>query len=394
MNSRKKTILTAAACGGIILITAVIIFVIRNTEPTAEKGGATRKSAALVSVVEAERGNFRPELVVLGTVAPAREIMLSPRVAGEIVDVAPEFKPGRFIDAGGTILTLDAADYENTLALRRSALLEAQAALAIEEGRRAVAEQEFELLGESIDESNRALVLREPQIASAEARVASAQAALDQAQLDLERTAIRAPFDAQVLERFANLGSQVAAGEPLARLVGIESYWVTATVPVGVLDRIQFPAAGEAGSKASLRNRSAWRAGQFREAEVSSLIGTLDAQTRLARVLLTVDDPLARTVDGPPLILDSVLEVRIQGAPLKDVVRVDRAYLRGNDQVWIMQEGTLSIREVEILFEDASYAYIAEGVEGGESIVTTNLATVADGIPLRITESAPEASQP
>jgi RND family efflux transporter MFP subunit len=394
MDSRKKTILTAASCGAIILLTALIIFVIRNTEPEAEKGGATRKSAALVSVIRAERGDFRPEIVVLGTVQPAREIMLSPRVAGEILRVAPEFKPGRFIGAGDTLLELDAADYENTLALRQSALLEAEAALAIEKGRAAVAAQEFELLGESIDASNRALVLREPQIASAQARVASAQAALDQAQLDLERTEIRAPFDAQVLERYVNLGSQVSAGEPLARLVGIEEYWVTATVPVSSLQWIDLQPGDSAPPRARVRSRSAWAPGVYREAKVAGLIGTLDAQTRLARVLVTAQDPLSREGEAPPLILDSILEVRIEGRQLSDVVRLDRSYLRGENTVWVKEKGQLSIREVVPVFQDAKYAYISEGLNAGDLVVTTNLATVAEGVALRVVDESTEAPQP
>lgn len=390
MNTKKKTILTLAACIAIIAITALIIFVIRNTEPEAQKAGAVRKSAALVSVVEVERGDYRPELVVLGTVEPAREIVLSPRVGGEILEVAPDFKPGRFIDAGELIARIDPADYRNMLALRQSALREAEASLSIEEGRRAVAEQEFKLLGETIDESNRALVLREPQIASARAQVDAAQAALDQAQLDLERSEIRAPFDAQVLERFANLGSQVAAGEPLARLVGIEEYWIRATVPVQSLQWIEF----DSGARALLRNRSAWPAGVYREAEVASLIGTLDAQTRLARVLLTVEDPLARQSDAPPLILDTVLEVRIEGRTLPDVVRLDRNYLRGENRIWVMEDGKLSIRDVTVLFQDAAHAYVSEGLDAGERVVTTNLATVAEGVALRIADEATEADQP
>ena len=35
-------------------------------------------------------------------------------------------------------------------------------------------------------------------------------------------------------------------------------------------------------------------------------------------------------------------------------------------------------------FRDAEHAYVAEGLAGGERIVTTNLATVTDEIELRL----------
>ncbi|NBC87223.1 MAG: HlyD family efflux transporter periplasmic adaptor subunit [Bacteroidetes bacterium] len=46
----------------------------------------------------------------------------------------------------------------------------------------------------------------------------------------MERTAIRAPFDALVLERNVSTGSQVQPGDPIARVVGRDRYWVEATV--------------------------------------------------------------------------------------------------------------------------------------------------------------------
>lgn len=395
MNIGKKTVLTVLACGAIVLVTALIIVVINNTEPTAQKGGATRKSAALVDVIQVVRAEHRPELLVLGTVEPARSITLSSRVEGEVLKVAEAFKPGGFVDAEAMLLQLDPVDYENNLALEESALREAEAAVMIEEGRRTVAEKEFALLNKEIEAANRALVLREPQIASARARLAAAQADLDQAGLDLKRTTIRAPFDAQILERFANLGSQVRAGEALARLVGTDEYWIIATVPLKTLQWIDFPdSAGTPGSKARVRNRTAWPEGVFREAEVVNLIGAVDAQTRLARVLVTVKDPLARRTDQPPLLLDTVLEVRIQGKPLPDVVKLERSYLRGGDTVWVKEDGQLSIHEVDVLFQDSTHAYISGGLSGGEWVVTTNLATVAEGIPLREADEAGEVAAP
>jgi RND family efflux transporter MFP subunit len=391
-QSKKKLIFTGVACVLIIAATAALIFVINNTEPEAQRSGATRKSAALVSLIEVTRGEFRPEIVALGQVEPAREIILSARVEGEVVEIAPEFMPGGFIDRETTILKIDSADYQNTLALRKSELSEARAALAIEEGQRTVAEKEFALLKETIDDANRALVLREPQIASAEARAAAAQTAIDQAQLDLDRTNLTLPFDTQVLERSINLGSQVSVREPLARLVGVEEYWVTTTVPLKSLQWIDFPKAGTTGAGARIRNRGAWEAGVYRDAKVANLIGSLDEQTRLARVLLTVADPLGRKSEEPPLILGTVVEVRVQGRVLQDVVRLERALLRADDTVWVKEDGKLTIRKVSVVFRDATHAFISDGLNTGDRVVVTNLATIAEGIALRDADEATNES--
>jgi len=57
--------------------------------------------------------------------------------------------------------------------------------------------------------------------------------------------------------------------------------------------------------------------------------------------------------------------------------------VRENDTVWVMTDGKLDIRETEIIFRDAEYAYIRDGLDDGEAVVTTTLATIAEGIPLR-----------
>ncbi len=359
------------------------IVVINNTEPTAEQGGATRKSAALVETIAVERSRHRPRLVVLGTVEPAQEVILSPRVGGQVIELSPKFVPGGTVTKGEPLLRIDPADFDIALAMRQSELLQTEASLEIERGRQILAEKELALLGETIDQANRDLVLRTPQIESIRAEVKAAKAAVDQAKLDLQRTRVTAPFDAHILRRSVNVGSQVAPGDELAQLVGIDEYWIIASVPVRSLRWVQFPEADGQGSPVTLRNPGTWPAGAEREAQVTRMIGTLDEQTRLARVLITVPDPLARNTDGPALILDTLIETHIEGRPIDEVVRLDRDYVRERDTVWVLKDGKLDIREAEIVFRDADHAYIRAGLDDGDEVVTTTLATVAEGIGLR-----------
>lgn len=356
---------------------------INQTEPTAQRIEATRKSAALVETLTVQRGTYSPNLIVLGTVEPAQDIVLSPRVSGQVVELSPSFVPGGMVREGELLLRIDPADFVNALSVSESELQQAEASLKIEEGRQSLARKELALLEDTIDETNRALVLREPQIESIRAQVSAAEASVERANLDLERTSVKAPFDAQILSRSVNVGSQVSPGDELAQLVGIEEYWVMASVPVRSLHWVQFPETDGQGSTVKLRNPHTWPLGAERDAKVARMIGTLDQQTRLARVLITVTDPLARKSEGPPLILDTLLETHIEGRAIENVVRLSRDYVHQRDTVWVISDGKLDIREVEVVFRDANYAYIQNGLESGEEVVTTTLATVSEGIGLR-----------
>ncbi len=381
----KKTLLI---CIIILVVGAIVTALIFSTEPTAMRAGATKETAMLVEVTEVQHGTFQPTIVATGTVQPAQDIMLSPRVSGEIIRRSPSFVPGGFVKKGEVLLQIDPADYRNTLELRKSELHQALADLEIEKGRQDVARKDFQLIGgDTLSQENEALVLREPQLNAVRASVEAARAAVEQAELALRRTTIRAPFDAHILARNANVGSQVAQGDQLGRLVGVDAYWVVATVPLSKLRWLSFPEADTPGSMVRVRDRNAWQEGEYREGHLYKLVGALEDQTRLARVLVSVPDPLAYQADSvhvPPLMIGAFMETYIQGDEISGVIRLNRDYVRQNETVWVMEEGKLQIRDVDIVFSDAKYTYISKGLNENEQVVTTNLSTVVEDAKLRL----------
>lgn len=389
--NRRTTLLV---CLAILLGGGAVTALIFTTEPTAERSGATRETAMLVDVIGVERDTFQPTIEAMGTVEPSQEIVLSPRVGGQVIRRAPSFTPGGYVQEGDVLLQIDPADYENALQQRRSALSQAVTDLKLEMGRQEVAQQDYQLIGDTLAGTNKALVLREPQLRAARSDVESARAAVDQAQLNLERTTVQAPFDAHILSRNVSVGSQAAPGDNLGRLVGRDTYWVEATVPLSKLRRLTFPGDGGQGSKVRIRNRTAWDEGVYREGRLHRLVGALEEQTRMARVLITVPDPHAYQAGHaglPPLIIGSYVEAQIQAEALNNVIRLNRDYVRDDDTVWVMEDGRLRIRDVDTAFRDARYAYIEDGLEAQDNVVTTNLSTVSDGVRLRLEESDPES---
>lgn len=393
MNTKSILI----TCAIILLTGVVVVYLIFNTEPTAQRSGATKKTAMLVDVEEVKAGDFRPSIEVTGMVEPTRDIMLNPRVGGEIIRRSDDFSPGSYVRKGQMLLQIDPSDYRNMLQQRKSELQQAKADLKIEQGRQEVARKDYALVGDSITRENKSLALREPQLESVRSTVQSAEAAVDNAQLALNRTTIKAPFNAQILSRNANIGSQVASGDNLGRMVGVDEYWIAATVPVSKLRWLTFPGEKEEkGARVKIRNRTAWEEGVYRTGYLDKKVGTLEDQTRMARVLITVPDPLVYhtdTANVPDLMIGAFVQVKIQAKKISDVVRVNRDYIRQNETVWVMEDEKLRIRDVTIIFRDAKYAYITEGLEENARVVTTNLSTVVDGSKLRTTKSNTSTSE-
>lgn len=168
MTKKKKTLLI---CGAILLVAGGITAFIFLTEPSASQSGATKQTAMLVETVGVQRSTFQPTIVATGTVQPSKDIILSPRVSGEIIRLPEAFTPGGFVKKGEVLLQIDPADYRNTLQLRKSDLRQAVADLEIEQGRQDVARQDYELVDDMVSLENTDLVLREPQLNSVKARL-------------------------------------------------------------------------------------------------------------------------------------------------------------------------------------------------------------------------------
>lgn len=381
----------------LLIAAAGLTAVIFSTEPKAKRSGATKKTAMLVEVVEAEHGTYRPTITAMGTVEPARDVLLRPEVEGRVVELGEGFEPGGFIGKGELILRVQSADYRHELAQQKSALHQARAELALEEGRQDAAREEYEFLNEKLAPENEALVLRQPQLQAAKERVEAARAAVAQAELDVGRTRLKAPFDAHVLRRDVDIGSQVSPNDVIGRIVGIDTYWVAVELPLRQLRWVRIPRKeGQEGSPVRIRNEQSWPADVFRTGEVFRLVGALDANTRMARVIAAIPDPLARAADEnvPQLMVGEFVKVQIEGLPLENVVRIRRDLVRAEDTVWVMREdGTLGVEEVDVLLRDAEYAYISSGLAPGARVIKTNLSTVVEGAPVRLEGSASAASR-
>lgn len=342
-----------------------------------------------VETAKAEFGSANVELSCMGEVVPAQEIDLEAEVSGVVVSINENFIPGGVIPAGEEILRLDDRDYRINVKKAQSSVVGAKADLDIENGEQSVAREELAIikkLSKSI-QANEELVLRKPYLAQVEAALDSAKADLDQARIDLSRTVLRAPFDCLVTARSANLGSYLSTQDSVGTLVGSDEYWVEAAVPLdrlGMLDLNQ--KNGAPARVVSQTSDGEWSGRAVR------LTGTLTDQTRLAKVLVVVKDPLGlkHQDNAPysPLILGDYVQAFIQGRKLKDVFVLPRRALRTGDTVWTVQDGRLAIRSVKTAWKDDEHVFITSGVSPEDQIVVSSISAPVAGMPLATLNSS------
>ena len=359
-----------------------------------------RPPQVLATLVETRALTRSAEPVVvhaLGTVVAAQEVVIQPQVSGTIVELHPDFVPGGLIREGEVLLTLDPAEYEVAVDQAEAALARSRAQLqsALWEIERV---RGLEASGASNKkEMDNALTAQ----AVAEADVLAGEAALERAQLDLARTTIRAPFTGVITSEAVDLGGQVTMQSQLATLVGTDAYWVQASVPVDRLAWITIPTAqGEHGSSVQICQRLGARKACAWTGQVIRLLGDLEPQGRMARLLVAIPDPLrlsakgeSETDTGTPLLIGSYVEVKLEGRTLPDVVVLAREELREDDTVWLMDKtGKLEIRPVEVAHRGQTRVLISAGLSEEDRLVTSDLPAPVAGMPLRTGSSTEPTS--
>jgi RND family efflux transporter MFP subunit len=381
----KSKLLISLICLGIVGVGYLVMSGLKASAPEAKKR-QPRAMQVLVNIEPLIMANAGVRVEGMGLVVAAREVKLKAQVSGQVVEIAADFLEGKHVAAGTVLAQIEVDDYELQLAQAQSTLELREAELELEMGFQRVAGREWQLLGESSDvlAESSSLALREPQLKQAQAMQRSAQSAVDRARLDLSRTEIAVPFNAQVLEKSVEVGSLAGIGGDVAHVVSTDSFYVRVSIPVNRVPVLEIP-GGEAlvsisGAESPMTGR------------IISLLGDLDPNGRMARVLVEVRDPLgleAQNAGRAKLLLGAYVTVDLVGHPMPNTFLIPRETLRNDDHVWLRRpDATLEIRSVSVLWKNRDTVVIGEGLAAGEQLITSSLSFAADGMEVTVAGEA------
>jgi RND family efflux transporter MFP subunit len=371
----------------VIAIGLVVATYITRKAPKAQKR-APAKIIPLVEIQVVQPGEHRVVVPAMGTVVPAREVVLRCQVSGKVVSIHCEFIEGGYITAGAEVLQIDPLDYQLSVTLAEAKVKDAESRLELAEEEAEAAKEEWGLLYGADASTNYKpppLVAKEPQLTAAQARLKADQAELKQAELDLKRTSIRAPFNGIVRSKSVEIGSLVTPQDSLAELVGVDEYWIQISVPVDYLKWIIFPnRKGQRGSQMRVVHRN----GNERSGEVIKLLGDLETEGRMARILAAVKDPLGLLNTGKiirPLLIGEYVRVEVEGSLLSQVFSIPRGALRDNNTIWIVgDDSTLDIRPVSTIWRDAQKVFLDQGLNPGDKLIVSDLAAPVVGMKVQV----------
>jgi RND family efflux transporter MFP subunit len=309
-----------------------------------------------------------------GTVRPRREIKLVSQVAGRVEAVSPHFAEGGFFGAAEQLVKVEDIDYQFVIARAESQVAAARQRVAEEQGRTLQARREWRDLG---SEQGNALFLRKPQLASAQAALKASEADLAAARLDLDRTAISAPFNGRISEKNVDLGQYVTPGSVIATVYDTDVVLVRLPLTGRQVALLDLPlnydnvaADGVGGASVTLRARFANKMWEW-QGRIVRTDANIDENSRVVYAVAEVDQPFAREEgsERPPLAPGLFVNAIISGRQLPRVSNLPRSALRSDGSVMIVDaQQRAQVKQVSILQSDAEQVWV-QGLDGGERVI-------------------------
>lgn len=306
-----------------------------------------------VEVDRVEPGRFTEIIRLTGTVQASHDVTISAEESGVVREILVD--KGSRVRAGQPIFRLD------------DDLLQAQVdqARAMASMARETWERRKRLYEE--DQVGSELVYLEAKYAAEQA-----QANLRLLEARLERTVIQAPIKGILDSREIEVGTMVAAGTPVARIVDNDPVEITAGVPE------RYAADVAPGAEASVTFDIL--PGQTFQGQVSYVGAAVNPRNRTFPVELVLPNPGG--VIKPEMVANLFLVRKSTEdaivVPQEALVRTEDGYI-----VFVVEDGSQGslarAREVEIGPAQQNEVMIRSGLKAGERLVVVGQMSVADG---------------
>lgn len=297
-------------------------------------------------------------IIAHGTVTSRYELELATEVTGRVIWVAPEFQPGQIVAAGTVLLRIDPVNYRLALAEANAALSTANMALA-----------------------DATALKRKAAIGEAELNIAAARERIVKAEQDLAYTEIKAPFDAVIDQQLVEYGQFIATGRPVARLLS------------SAMAEVRLPLTpAEAGFLASSPGETVVLSARIGEQEqqwrgrLARIESRVEQESRVVPVVVEVDSPFDPARHAQPLPLGLFVTAALPGRPIGDAVRLPSSVMHAQDTVFVVADGALQRRPVEVALREGNTVVINGGLKTGDQVVTTRLELMFEGMKVELSD--------
>lgn len=350
----KKKLIMAVILLGLIVFTGC-------NSPEKEKIVKAKPRSVKITVVESR--NLPIVVTSVGRLIPNREVVISSQVSGIVQTYSVDM--GDTVVANKMVVALDPTDYQ-------LALSEAKANLLSVRARYAAAKNSFLRAGELLPEkviTTEAYEKIEAEYKATQASVSQAEAAVDINQRRLDKTVIKAPFDAFVTRRLVEKGQNINIGDPVMAIADMRSMRVK--IHVNEQDYVYL----------DKDDTVAVMVEAYPDASFPGQVDRIGVKA----------DPNTNTFEVEILVANSnqlfkaglTATVNITIDEIEDAIMIPQncvLFRKSRKEVFVVADGDrAAVREVKLGRVDGSSVRIVKGIAPGDKLVTSGGQYLKDG---------------
>lgn len=403
IKARTKTIVIPL----LIVLTAIVLFVFFKSTKPVQAPLEVKEKVWMVESMVSKFERLAPMQTLYGKVESNAMVSAAAPISGVIDQVW--VKEGQFVKAGQPLVSMSLSDLDIPIAQAQADAEDAKAQarlqqltnkanikrlahekqvlalkhLKLERTQQLIAkdlasQSDLDLVNESLVKQEYVVVGAQLaveenrlKVAQHQARLAKAEAALKQARLNKQRGLLVAPFDARIASVSVSEGSRVGLGAEMVRYYALSSLELRAKLPTTIVKNVQ-KGLNSSNGLAALYGQD--------KVTTSLVLSRLAGQATTSGVdaFFTVPTTLKNIRPG------DLMEVRLQGVLLDQVVAVPYSALYGQDQLYLIKEGRLVAQSVQVvgdvLREGQLWALIVPSFKAGSVICVTHLPNAVTGL--------------
>lgn len=354
MSSSLKKILT-----GVVIFAVVAVIAYPKVKPLFSDGGEAsvqQNSGAPLSVdaVKIQPSRVQDKIFSTGSILANEEVELRSEVSGKITEIYLE--EGKMVDNNQLLIKIN--DSELQAQLQRA---QYRLDLAIDrEGRQRKLLEKGGISQEDYDAT-----LNEVNVLKSEVQLIQAQ---------IDKTEIRAPFRGRVGLKYVSDGSYISPTTRIASLQNINPVKLDFSVPERYVNRVKV------GDDITFTVQGTDR---VFEGEIYAIEPKIDSQTRTLQLRALSENNEGLLVPGAFADIELILETIDDALMIPTISLIPE--LQGQ-KVYLFRNGMVEEQQVQTGLRTAERVRILDGIQPGDTVLTTGLLQVRQGMPIRINE--------
>lgn len=350
--------------GIVVFIILIFILLLSRMKKSESSGLVTELDYSVrgfpVEIQRVSQGDIEKSVVISGSIQAQRDVTLTSRAGGEVSAVLVEI--GRRVQSGDTLIILDSEiaelNYRQAQAAYESTAADYQTALKDLE--------RVKKLYQSGSLSEREIDSAEMTEIRLKAACRTAEAARDIALRNYKDTAVGAPFSGFIAEVLVETGEISAPGQPLIRLVDIDSVEISAGMTAEEID--------ELSNKSKVTVRPAKPGAEIYQGFISAL-GPAASQDGTFPIEIIIPNTSLRLKAG------TIAEVKIVKEKFQNIIIIPRAAVlkkKEGDAVFVIEGNTALLRYVNLGVFDENTVEVKEGLNLNETIIVKGHTVLQD----------------